>query len=102
MCGRKGICKWSWVVIHQDLLVRVILTPGLSGVPGGRVLTRGRGSTGVPGQLVPMIRIFNVRSGAVCRDLDPGVLHTLEAELLHRAKTMGQKQEICRYKEYVR
>jgi hypothetical protein len=33
-----------------------------------------------------MIRIFNVRSGAVCRDLDPGVLHALEAELLHKAK----------------
>jgi hypothetical protein len=33
-----------------------------------------------------MIWIFNVRSGAVCRDLDPGVLHTLEAELLHKAK----------------
>jgi hypothetical protein len=48
-----------------------------------------------------MIRIFNVRSSAVYRDFDPGVLHLLEVELLHRAKTMGQKQEICRYKEYV-
>jgi hypothetical protein len=70
-------------------------------MPGGRVLTRGRGSTGVPGKLVPVIRIFNVRSGAVCRDLDLGVLHILEAELLRGAKTMGQKQEICWCKEYV-
>jgi hypothetical protein len=37
----------------------------------------------------------------VCHDFDPTVLHLLEAELLHRAKTMGQKQEICRYKKYV-
>jgi hypothetical protein len=70
-------------------------------MPGGRVLTRGRGGTGVPGQLVPMIRIFNVRGGVVCRDLDPGVLHILEAKLLRGAKTVGQKQEICRCKEYV-
>jgi hypothetical protein len=34
-----------------------------------------------------MIWIFNVRSSAVCHDFDPGVLHLLEAELLHRAKT---------------
>jgi hypothetical protein len=48
-----------------------------------------------------MVRIFNIHSSAVCRDFDPGVLHLLEAELLHRAKTMGQKQEICRCKKYV-
>jgi hypothetical protein len=33
-----------------------------------------------------MIRIFNIRNSAVGRDLDPGVLHGLEAEFLYRSK----------------
>jgi hypothetical protein len=45
-----------------------------------------------------MIWVFCVRSSAVRRDFDPGVLHLLEAEFLHRAKSIGQKQEVCRIK----
>jgi hypothetical protein len=40
-----------------------------------------------------MIRIFNVRSSAVYRDFDPGVLHILGAKLLHKAKTNGSENK---------
>jgi hypothetical protein len=33
-----------------------------------------------------MIRIFSVHGCAVCCDLDPRILHALEAELLRKAK----------------
>jgi hypothetical protein len=39
-----------------------------------------------------MIWVFCIRSSAVCRDFDPRVLHLLEAELLHKAKVIDQKQ----------
>jgi hypothetical protein len=45
-----------------------------------------------------MIWVFCICSSAVCRDFDPGVLHLLEAEFLHIAKSIGQKQEVCQIK----
>jgi hypothetical protein len=42
-----------------------------------------------------VIRIFYIRSSAVCGGLDPGILHVLEAAFLHRAKSIDQKQEVC-------
>jgi hypothetical protein len=70
-------------------------------MPGGRVLTRGRGSTGVPGQLVPVIWVFGsaaVRSAAmVMREFSI----VWKLNFCIRARSMGQNQEICQCKKYV-
>jgi uroporphyrinogen-III decarboxylase len=43
-----------------------------------------------------MIRIFGIRNSAVCGNLDPAVLHVLEAEFLHKTEQINQKQGIYR------
>jgi hypothetical protein len=49
-----------------------------------------------------VIRVFRICSSAVIGDLDPRVLHILEAELLRMCKVkIDQRQEISQYKRYV-
>jgi hypothetical protein len=57
----------------------------MNGMSGGS-LTHGRAGPGVLGNLVLVIRIFEIWDSAVWADLDPGVLLVLEAEFLQRKK----------------
>jgi hypothetical protein len=43
-----------------------------------------------------MIWVFYVRSSAIGSYHDAGILHTLEAEFLHKTGKNNQDQEICR------
>jgi hypothetical protein len=65
-------------------------------MPGRGSLTRGRSGVGVLGHLVLVIRIFRIWHGAVCSDLNPGVLYVLEDEFLQERKQVDQKPEIYR------
>jgi hypothetical protein len=57
----------------------------MNGMSGGS-LTHGRAGPGVLGNLVLVIRIFEIWDSAFWADLDPGVLLVLEAEFLQRKK----------------
>jgi hypothetical protein len=65
-------------------------------MPGRGSLTRGRSGTGVLGHLIFVVRIFRIRHGAVCSDLNPGILYVLEAKFLQERKQVDKKPEIYR------